>query len=145
MLLKFFERESSKDPEVLLFVQGKRKVSVFEREPSAMTIAYKDTFLKKTKWPDINYGEDIHVYEYFIKNGHARYVFVDDYAIQLKGNIILQILGRIVNYQQLFISGFTLAHVTYATRYSGFLFYVRAFIVHLTFLYFSVKKFFRKF
>ncbi|MCM8803534.1 MAG: hypothetical protein NC827_09590, partial [Candidatus Omnitrophica bacterium] len=103
-----------RDPEVLLFVKGKKQTHIFNREPSAITISYKNNFLDKTGWPDINYGEDIHVYDPFIRGGHVRYFFVDDYAIQLKGGIILRVINSIINHEQLFMSGFGLG---------GYLFY----------------------
>jgi hypothetical protein len=101
---------------------------------------YKDIFLSKTRWPDTNYGEDVYVYEPFIREGHVKYLFVDEYAYQLKGGVVSRLINSFANYQQLFMSGFSLAFVTRSTRYSGFLFYARAFIVHLSFLYFLFKK-----
>ena len=138
--VEVFEVESSRDPEVLLFVKGKKRTHVFEREPVAATLVYKDIFLSKTRWPDINYGEDVYVYEPFIREGHVRYLFVDEYAYQLKGGVVSRLINSVANYQQFFMSGFSLAFVTRSTRYSGFLFYARAFIVHLSFLYFLFKK-----
>jgi len=138
--VEVFEVESSRDPEVLLFVKGKKRTHVFEREPAAATLVYKDIFLSKTRWPDINYGEDVYVYEPFIREGHVRYLFVDEYAYQLKGGVVSRLINSVANYQQFFMSGFSLAFVTRSTRYSGFLFYARAFIVHLSFLYFLFKK-----
>ncbi|MEM3499912.1 MAG: hypothetical protein QXI17_04610 [Candidatus Bilamarchaeaceae archaeon] len=86
--VEFFEKESVSDPEVLVFIKEKRKIGGLEREPSTISIVYKNVFLSKTRWPDINYGEDQHVYDPFISEGHVRHFFVHGFAIQLKGNII---------------------------------------------------------
>ncbi|MEM0053782.1 MAG: glycosyltransferase family 2 protein [Nitrososphaeria archaeon] len=137
--VEFFEKESVRDPEVLVFIKEKRKIGGLEREPSTVSIVYRNVFLSKTRWPDINYGEDQHVYDPFIKGGHIREFFVYGYAVQLKGNIVSQMANRFAVYQQYFMSGFNLAQVTYSTKYHSLLFFVRAFYVHITYLYFLIK------
>jgi glycosyltransferase involved in cell wall biosynthesis len=145
--LPFFERaaeryevEAGKDPDVLVIFWQKEPHSLLERIPSAISFVRKQSFLSKTKWPLVNYGEDQHVFDVFAREGRLVRVEESNYAEQLTGGLFETLRGALSNQKELMDSGFSFPWVLRTTRHRGLLFLGRALMVSLAWIWHSLDQ-----
>jgi glycosyltransferase involved in cell wall biosynthesis len=133
-----YEVEAKKDPDVLLIFTRREPRSLLERLPSNISFVSKQSFVSKAKWSSVNYGEDLHVFDTFVKEGH--YVEVEgwDYAEQIKGGLFETLLSAFSNQKEWMDAGFSFGFVVKATRHRGLLFLARALMVSLAWIWHSL-------
>jgi glycosyltransferase involved in cell wall biosynthesis len=121
-----YEVEARRDPDVLMVFWQKEPHSLLERLPSHVSFVSRQSFLSKTRWPHVNYGEDQHVFDVFIKQGHLVRVEDPNYAEQQKGGVFRSLWSALCDQKELMDSGFSFRWVVRTTRHRGLLFIGRA-------------------
>lgn len=142
---EYYEQEAMKDLDVVLMFVPRGETSLMEhvtsaKIPSQISFVGKKAFMSRTKWPSINRGEDLHVFDIFMKEGHYVEVNLSDYAEQLKGGLLRPLLIALSNQKQLMDSGFSFRSVLNSTRHHGLLFLARATMVCLAWIWHSLSR-----
>jgi len=133
-----YEHETEKNPNILMIFERRKPKSFFERLPSSITFVRKKSFISKTKWPPLNYGEDLHVFDPFITEGE--FVVDEDLycAEQLRGGLFGTLFRALKDQKEMMDSGFPFPFVVKATRHHGPLFLGRTFMVSLAWIWHSL-------
>ena len=123
-----YEAEVKRDPDVLLMFVPEGPLSPLERLtsakiPSFINFVSKIAFMSKTNWPFLNRGEDLHVWDPFIIEGHYVEAYCSNYAEQVKGGLVGTLLTALRNQKELMDSGFSFRWVVNSTRFPRATFY----------------------
>jgi glycosyltransferase involved in cell wall biosynthesis len=135
-----YDAEAEKDPDVLLIFVPKKPPSLLQRLPSGISFVNKESFMARTRWNSVNYGEDRHVFDVFITEGHYVEVEAWNYAEQLKGGTFRTLLSALSNQKELMDSGFPFSFVVKTTRHHGLLFIGRALMVSLAWIWHELNE-----
>jgi glycosyltransferase involved in cell wall biosynthesis len=129
-----YEAEVQKDPDVLLMFVPEERHNVLDRLPAGISFVNKQSFISRTRWRPLNYGEDREVFDLFVQEGHYLEAVPSYYAVQLKGGLLRALLGALWNQKAMLDAGFSLRTVVKATRHHGFLFVARAVMVSMAWI-----------
>lgn len=138
-----YEAEVKRDPDVLLMFVPEGPLSPLERLtsakiPSFINFVSRIAFMSKTNWPFLNRGEDLHVWDPFIIEGHYVEAYCSNYAEQVKGGLVGTLLTALRNQKELMDSGFSFRWVVNSTRFHGPLFILRGLMVFLAWVWHSL-------
>jgi glycosyltransferase involved in cell wall biosynthesis len=128
-----FEQESLANSHLVLILKASSRSSPFHRIPSPISITKKENFLMLSRWPSINYAEDLHVFDPFYRAGLCKVVTDIDYATQIKGHILEQAFSVIMSKKQMFDDGFSSHDVLSLTDYKGPALIMRSVLVLIAF------------
>jgi len=140
-----YEEEARKDSDVLVMFVPKQPQPKLGRLsssaiPSNISFVSRSAFMSKTKWPDISRGEDLHVWDPLIREGHYVEANCISYAQQVKGGMFGILLSALRAQKQLMDSGFSFRWVVQSTRHHGPLFLGRAFMVSVAWVWHTVER-----
>ena len=134
-----YEVEAQKDPDVLFVLMSEQHLEVGDRMSAPVSFVRKESFMSKTKWPPLQYGEDVFVFDVFKQEGHYK-ERIGEYASQVQGNLFGLVRRLVANKKEMFDSGFSFRTTLKRTRYHGLLFLLRAMTVVLAWIWYSLSK-----